>query len=307
MWCSTRCVVHLGDFLLLSLIFVQVWKFSFTVIHLTTIALPAWHKTCLANDFPIHLIPHDVKTCWNSMFDTENGTQIPCSGWYKDVTLFFSQNAISTIAHVIPTMDHIDALLKDITAEPLVPSIKHALTFTYQILDKYYSKTDLSNVYHIAMSKVWPDSYISYLIALLLSSTHTSSLNIFSNRTRRKNRSVWLRRLSGKNSQIITSYTNLPLLMYVWYCLSKILTHQDLISQSWLEIMLIPLTSLTFPWMVLRRWMNLMSTLHSLLRRFTTLLVGGGITEQCFPVFLLWLLTISVYLVSLGSLVINFY
>jgi len=33
------------------------------------IALPAWCKACVANDFPICLIPRDVKTRWNSTFD----------------------------------------------------------------------------------------------------------------------------------------------------------------------------------------------------------------------------------------------
>ena len=51
------------------------------------------------------------------------------------------------IAHVIPTMDRIDAMLRDSVQEPLLPSVKHALLFARKIMDKYYSKTDLSNVY----------------------------------------------------------------------------------------------------------------------------------------------------------------
>ncbi|KAF8224570.1 hypothetical protein L208DRAFT_1161611, partial [Tricholoma matsutake] len=47
----------------------KICKLSFAIIHLTTIALPAWHKACTANSHPIHLIPCDVKTCWNSMYD----------------------------------------------------------------------------------------------------------------------------------------------------------------------------------------------------------------------------------------------
>jgi hypothetical protein len=70
---------------------------------------------------------------------------------YKEATLFFSQDAIATIAHVIPTMDRIDAMLSDSSTEPLSPSVKHALSFARTIMDKYYSKTDLSNVYRIAM------------------------------------------------------------------------------------------------------------------------------------------------------------
>jgi hypothetical protein len=70
---------------------------------------------------------------------------------YKDATLFFSQDAVATIAHVIPTMDRIDAMLSGSSTEPLSPSVKHALSFARKIMDKYYSKTDLSNVYRIAM------------------------------------------------------------------------------------------------------------------------------------------------------------
>lgn len=70
---------------------------------------------------------------------------------YKDATLFFSQDNIVTIANVVPTMDWIDKMLSSSTMTPLTPAIKHALTFACKIMDKYYSKTDLSNVYHIAM------------------------------------------------------------------------------------------------------------------------------------------------------------
>ena len=65
--------------------------------------------------------------------------------------LFFSQDAVATIAHVIPTMDRIDAMLSSTATKPLSLSVKHALSFAQQVMDKYYSKTDLSNVYRIAM------------------------------------------------------------------------------------------------------------------------------------------------------------
>ena len=67
------------------------------------------------------------------------------------MTLFFSQDKISSIANVIPTMDRIDALLSNAPVEPLSPSVKHALVFARKSINKYYSKTDLSNVYRIAM------------------------------------------------------------------------------------------------------------------------------------------------------------
>lgn len=48
-------------------------------------------------------------------------------------------------------MDHIDKILCETGTTALTSSVKHALTFACNILDKYYLKTDLSNVYQIAM------------------------------------------------------------------------------------------------------------------------------------------------------------
>jgi len=70
---------------------------------------------------------------------------------YKDATLFLFQDQVSTITNVIPTMDRIDSLLSDAATELLSSSVKHMLTFACKSINKYYSKTDLSNVYHIAM------------------------------------------------------------------------------------------------------------------------------------------------------------
>ncbi len=70
---------------------------------------------------------------------------------FKDATLFFSQDNVVTIANVVPTMDRIDAMLNSSATTPLAPGVRHALTFARKLMDKYYSKTDLSNVYRIAM------------------------------------------------------------------------------------------------------------------------------------------------------------
>jgi hypothetical protein len=48
-------------------------------------------------------------------------------------------------------MDCIDALLSDSNKNPLTLSVKYALSFAYKSINKYYSKTDMSNVYRIAM------------------------------------------------------------------------------------------------------------------------------------------------------------
>ena len=70
---------------------------------------------------------------------------------YKEGTIFFSQDSVAMIAHVIPTMDWIDTMLSSSSAELLSPSVKHTLSFAWKIMDKYYSKTDLLNVSRIAM------------------------------------------------------------------------------------------------------------------------------------------------------------
>ena len=70
---------------------------------------------------------------------------------YKEGTIFFSQDSVATIAHVIPTMDQIDTMLSSSSVEPVSPSVKHALSFAQKIMDKYYSKMDLLNVYQVAM------------------------------------------------------------------------------------------------------------------------------------------------------------
>ena len=46
---------------------------------------------------------------------------------YKEATLFFSQDAVAMIAHVIPTMDQIIMMLSSSSTKLLLPSVKHAL------------------------------------------------------------------------------------------------------------------------------------------------------------------------------------
>ena len=78
--------------------------------------------------------------------------------------MFFSSDKTATIAHVLPIMDRIDDLLAGTTSvptiiggetvnQPLAPAVKYALTFARASINKYYSKTDMSNVYRIALCK----------------------------------------------------------------------------------------------------------------------------------------------------------
>ena len=69
------------------------------------------------------------------------------------VTLQFSSDT-PCIANVIPAMDKMHA---DLTAssenEDYTPAIRAALKLGINLLDKYYSLTDNSEVYRIAISK----------------------------------------------------------------------------------------------------------------------------------------------------------
>jgi hypothetical protein len=86
---------------------------------------------------------------------------------YKDTTLFFSQDDAVTIANMVPTMDWIDTMLSSSATTPLAPAVKHALTFACQLMDKYYSKMDLSNVYHIAMG-MYSSIFFTYILSQLM-------------------------------------------------------------------------------------------------------------------------------------------
>ncbi|TFK59317.1 hypothetical protein BDN72DRAFT_946352, partial [Pluteus cervinus] len=69
----------------------------------------------------------------------------------KDATLFFSRKT-PNIAMVIPAMDHIDThLATAATSSTYSVAIKAALTIGKRTLNRYYSKTDHSKVFRIAM------------------------------------------------------------------------------------------------------------------------------------------------------------
>jgi hypothetical protein len=61
-------------------------------------------------------------------------------------------------------MDQLDAMLSSSATTALAPAVKHALTFAHQLMDKYYSKTDLSNVYCIAMG-MYPSFFIMHILS----------------------------------------------------------------------------------------------------------------------------------------------
>jgi len=46
-----------------------VRRLAFAIIHSTTIALPAWRRTCSELNLKKRLIPRDIVTRWNSTYD----------------------------------------------------------------------------------------------------------------------------------------------------------------------------------------------------------------------------------------------
>lgn len=69
----------------------------------------------------------------------------------KDATLFFSRST-PNLAMVIPAMDHIDQILATQSIDKeLEPSIRAAVLMGKKTLNRYYDKTDYSEVYRIAM------------------------------------------------------------------------------------------------------------------------------------------------------------
>jgi hypothetical protein len=70
---------------------------------------------------------------------------------FKDATLFFSRST-PNLATVIPAMDLIDQRLTTDSINPkLSAPIRAALGLAKKTLNRYYTMTDLSEVYRIAM------------------------------------------------------------------------------------------------------------------------------------------------------------
>jgi hypothetical protein len=61
---------------------------------------------------------------------------------------------MASVAAVIPAMDRLHNTLNLQTKEKYHPSILVAIKLAQKKMNQYYSKTDLSSVYRIAMGKV---------------------------------------------------------------------------------------------------------------------------------------------------------
>jgi hypothetical protein len=75
---------------------------------------------------------------------------------FKDATMFFSRST-PNLATVIPAIDHIDEILTSHRSNiSLNPAVQSALALGKKTLDRYYSLTDSSDVYRIAMGRHHP-------------------------------------------------------------------------------------------------------------------------------------------------------
>ncbi|SJL08910.1 uncharacterized protein ARMOST_12284 [Armillaria ostoyae] len=168
---------------------VKICKIAFKIIHSSTILLPEWKKIVAELKLAQKILPRDVSTRWNSTFDilnvalaykaaikeitgdenngiseyslTRSEWQIlkelcdVLKAWWsvlKDATLYFSCST-PNLAMVIPAMDHIDKVFatSSLAKESFTPAIRASLFVAKQTLNRYYSKTDASELYQIAM------------------------------------------------------------------------------------------------------------------------------------------------------------
>ncbi|KAH9952522.1 hypothetical protein BGW80DRAFT_1194779, partial [Lactifluus volemus] len=180
----------------------QLRSFSNAVKNSPTILLPEWRNTIkkLATDaddpkktLAENIMPRDVSTRWNStynmlkfassyqdpinqMTDSRSLKLSYCmvteSEWelvkelrdiLKTVTLKFSTDT-PCLTSVIPAMDKMDdELTKASQSNDKSPALRAALMMGKALLNKYYSLTDKSEVYRIAMGS----SSISFTFLIL--------------------------------------------------------------------------------------------------------------------------------------------
>jgi len=91
---------------------------------------------------------------------------------YKRATLFFSQDSAS-VAAIIPAMDKLDNNLNPNTKTTYHPAILAAMKLARRKINRYYSITDASSVYRMAMGALSCSIFIMQLIILFSSSSRT--------------------------------------------------------------------------------------------------------------------------------------
>lgn len=96
---------------------------------------------------------------------------------FKDATTFFSRSSSPNLAAVIPAIDHIDSHLTTVSLDAKYKNpIRVACRLAQKTLNKYYSLTDGSIAYRIAMgtSCIWAISRVYLLMSLQCSIRDTS-------------------------------------------------------------------------------------------------------------------------------------
>jgi hypothetical protein len=87
---------------------------------------------------------------------------------FKDATVFFSKSETSNITSVIPAMDHFDEILATtLVSRKYSAAIHSAVQSGKATLNRYYSKTDHSEIYRIVMGTRY--SYYSFIAYRLIS------------------------------------------------------------------------------------------------------------------------------------------
>ncbi|KAJ7351486.1 hypothetical protein DFH08DRAFT_632066, partial [Mycena albidolilacea] len=70
---------------------------------------------------------------------------------FNTATMFFSSDAIGTISNVISTMDTVDDILQSRGDRKLQPAVLRAITLGRATLQRYYEKTNTSDIYRLAL------------------------------------------------------------------------------------------------------------------------------------------------------------
>ncbi|KAF8148648.1 hypothetical protein B0H34DRAFT_668441 [Crassisporium funariophilum] len=113
-----------------KMVLVKIWKLAFKVVNSTTILLPAW-KECIESE---RLIPRDVTTKWNSTYDM----------------LTFVLEHCPAVEKFTADLDNNLRDLELSRAEwDIVKQLNNVLM---KMHNHYYSRTDESKAYQIAMS-----------------------------------------------------------------------------------------------------------------------------------------------------------
>ncbi|KAI1783384.1 hypothetical protein LXA43DRAFT_903690 [Ganoderma leucocontextum] len=174
----------------------QIRTLSFKIINSTTKLLPAWKATCVGCKKPERLMPRDVRTRWNSTYDMldfavgyskviDNMTASKSNGlrryelsrdeWkvakqlrnhFKDATSYFESEGSPNLAKVIPAIDQLDKFLTTASGSTKFDHpIQVACELAKKTLNTYYSRTDMSKTYRIAMGMC---PFISLIVRMLL-------------------------------------------------------------------------------------------------------------------------------------------